>query len=162
MESPIVVAILVFLSIYLAFLLIRLFADFFLVGIALGSATLAYNIQGFYPEFLMVLQESNILNILGLTLPQQSTPEAIFTIASLIVVVAILVCIPILPFSATYRLLLGVDNPAFARKESKVRGWIVEEIQRDHQRRKEELRRVEERQREQELPPVEELKGNSQ
>ncbi len=152
MESPIIVAILVFLSIYLTFLLIRLFADFFLVGIALASATLAYNIQGFYPDFVMVLQESNILNILGLTLPEQSNPEAIFIIAGLIVIVAILVSIPFLPFSATYRLLLGVDNPAFARKEAKVRGWILEEIQRDHKRReKEQQQCIEKRQREKEV-----------
>jgi len=137
-ESPIGVAVLVFLSIFFIFLLIRLFADFLLVGIALGSATLAYNIQGFYPDILMVLQESNILHVLGLTLPKQSNPEAVFIIASLIVVTAILISIPILPFSATYRLLLGVDNPAFARKESKVRGWILEEIQRDHQRHEKE------------------------
>lgn len=161
MESPIVVAILVFLSIYLAFLLIRLFADFFIVGVALLSAVIAYNIQRFYPEFLMILQESNFLNMLGLTLPEQPTPEAVFTIAGLIVVVAILVSIPILPFSATYRLLLGVDNPAFARKESKVRGWIVEEIQRDHQRREKQLRREEQRQREEKLQPQSELPENS-
>jgi signal transduction histidine kinase len=129
-ESPIVVAIMVFASIYLAFLLIRLFADFFLVAIALGSAVLAYHIHMFYPEFLMVLRESNILSLLKLTLPDQPTDEAIFIIASLITAAAVLISIPILPFSAAYRLMLGVDNPAFAKKEAKVRGWIVEEIER--------------------------------
>ncbi|HEC83967.1 MAG: hypothetical protein DRR08_08975 [Candidatus Parabeggiatoa sp. nov. 2] len=134
MESPIVVAIMVFAGIYLAFLLIRLFADFFLVAIALGSAVLAYHIHTFYPDFLMVLQESNILSLLKLTLPDQPTDEAIFIIAGLIAATAVLISIPILPFSAAYRLLLGVDNPAFAKKEAKVRGWIVEEIERYRER----------------------------
>lgn len=134
MDSPIVVAILVFFSIYAVFLLIRLFADFFLVGIALGSAVLAYNIKYFYPEFLMVLDEVKILNLLGITLPREHPDGgAIFVIASLIIIVAVLLSIPFLPFSATYRQLLGIENPVFARKEEKVRAWIHEEIQRYNQ-----------------------------
>ncbi len=140
MESPVVVALLVFVSIYFIFLLIRLFADFFLVGIALGSAVLAYHIHGYYPEFIMILQESRILNLLHLTLPDQPDNWAIFIIASLITAGAILISIPILPFSATYRFLLGVDNPAFARKEAKVRGWMIEEIERYHRQREEEYK----------------------
>jgi hypothetical protein len=129
-DSPAVVAILVFFSIYLIWFLIRLFADLFLVGIALVSALLAYNIESYYEQFLMVLQESNLLNLLSITLPEQADSMAIFKIASLITVAAVLVSIPILPFSATYRQLLGIENPLFARKEAKVRGWIIEEIQR--------------------------------
>ncbi len=140
MESPIIVAILVFASIYAAFLLIRLFADFFLVGIALCSAVLAYNIHSYYPDFLMILQESSLLNLLGLTLPDQPNSWAIFIIASLIVAGAVLISIPILPFSATYRFMLGVDNPAFAKKESKVRGWITEEVDRRFRERERQLR----------------------
>jgi len=139
-ESPILVAILVFVSIYAAFLLIRLFADFFLVGIALVSAVLAYNIHSYYPDFVMILQESSLLNVLELTLPDQPNSWAIFIIASLIVVGAVLISIPILPFSATYRHMLGVDNPAFAKKESKVRGWIAEEVERRFREREQQLR----------------------
>ncbi|MDM8557547.1 hypothetical protein [Candidatus Parabeggiatoa sp. HSG14] len=132
MDSPFFVAILVFVSIYLIFLLIRLFADFFLVAIALSSAVLAYNIQNFYEEILMILQESNLLNLLGLALPEQPDTWAIASIAGLIIVVAVLLSIPFLPFSATYRVMFGIENPVFQRKEAKVRGWIVEEIQRYH------------------------------
>lgn len=130
MDSPTVVAILVFLSIYLIWFLIRLFADLFLVGIALVSAFLAYNIESYYEPFLMVLQESNLLNLLSMTLPEQADSLAVFKIACLITAAAVLISIPILPFSATYRHLLGIENPLFARKEAKVRGWIIEEIQR--------------------------------
>lgn len=138
-DSPIVVAISVFLSIYLTFLLIRLFADFFLVGIALGSAVLAYHIQEYYSEFLMVLQESNILSLLSLNLPpEQPDSWAIFTIAGIIAGGAVLISIPILPFSATYRQMLGVENPVFARKEAKVRAWIHEEMELYQQRQKNE------------------------
>lgn len=134
MESPIIVAILVFLSIYLIWFLIRVLSDLVLVGIAMGSAILAYHIEPFYPEFLMVLTESNILNLLGLTLPKQPDSWAIFTIAILITIVAVLISIPILPFSHTYRLMFGIENPVvFRRKEAKVRSWIIEEIQRHHQ-----------------------------
>jgi hypothetical protein len=136
-SSPIVVAILVFVSIYLVFLLIRLFADFFIVGIALGSATLAYHINSLYPEIIMILKESNLLNLLGMTLPEQPDDQAIYKIAGLIVVAAIMICIPILPFSATYRQLLGVENPVYALKEAKIKGWIREEIERyDGEQRK--------------------------
>jgi hypothetical protein len=132
-ETPIVVAILVFLSIYLAFLLIRLFADFFLVAIALTSAALAYNIQNYYPEILMILQESSLLNTLNLTLPEQPTQQAVLIIAGLIVTAAVLISIPFLPFSATYRVMFGIENPVFSRKEAKVRAWIHDEIERYHQ-----------------------------
>ena len=134
MESPIIVAILVFVSIYLIWFLIRLLADFVLVGIAIVSAILTYHIEPFYPEFLMVLTESNILSLLGLTLPEQPDKWAIFTIAILITIVAVLISIPFLPFSHTYRLMFGIENPAvFRRKEASVRGWIIEEIQHYHQ-----------------------------
>jgi len=132
-EIPILVAILVFLGIYLAFLLIRLFADFFLVAIALTSAWLAYNIQNFYPEILMILQESSLLNTLRLTLPEQPDQQAVLIIAGLIVAGAVLISIPFLPFSATYRTMFGIENPVFSRKEAKVRAWIHEEIERYQQ-----------------------------
>ena len=131
MESPILVAISVFISIYIVWYLIRLFADFILVGIALGSAALAYNIHQFYPEFKMVLEESNILNVIHATLPQQLNADGVIVIISLIIFAAVLVSIPFLPFSATYRIMFGVENPVFfRRKEAKVRSWIYAEIER--------------------------------
>jgi hypothetical protein len=131
MESPIIVAISVFVSIYIVWYLIRLFADFFLVAIALGSAALAYNIHQFYPEFKIVLEESNILNVINATLPQQLDTGALIIIASLIIFGAVLISIPFLPFSATYRAMFGLENPVvFRRKEAKIRSWIHAEIKR--------------------------------
>jgi hypothetical protein len=124
--QSIFLALAVFISIFLGFLFIRFFADFVLVAVALGSAILAYQIQAFYPEILMILQESNILRFLGLTLPEQANNFAIFIIASLITILAIVICIPILPFSATYRFLLGVEPSLFAQK--KIRNWINQEV----------------------------------
>lgn len=134
MDSPFVIAILVFVAIYLVWYFIRVLADFFLVGIALGSAILAYNIENWYSIFKMVLKETNFLDIFGMTLPvNQPDTGAIFIIAIFIVLGAVLVSIPFLPFSATYRMILGIEGPVFKRKEAKVRAWIVEEIQSYHQ-----------------------------
>lgn len=130
MDSPIVVAILVFLSIYFVFLLIRLLSDMIIVGIALSSAILAYNIKGHYSEFLPVLQESPFLTLFGVNLPTQPDTSAIYLIAIFIILIAILFCLPFLPFSATYRYMLGVEKPLFS-EQAKVRGWILEELERN-------------------------------
>ncbi|MCK5718581.1 MAG: hypothetical protein KAH84_01390 [Thiomargarita sp.] len=135
MDSPLITAILVFISIYVIFFLIRLFADFLLAIIAIGSAILAFNIKGSYNEFKMVLEELNIFSFLNLSLPAEPTGQGIFMIAIMIVIAAILVSIPVLPFSATYRQMLGVETSVFARKENKVRAWIAEEIQRQQKHR---------------------------
>jgi len=156
MESPILVAISVFISIYIVWYLIRLFADFFLVGIALGSAALAYNIHQFYPEFKMVLEESGILNAIHATLPQQLDASGIIVIASLIIFTAVLVSIPFLPFSATYRAMFGIENPVFfRRKEAKIRSWIYAEIERHHLEKQ-----LEQKQEQSKPAPQEELKNN--
>ncbi len=139
MESPIVVATLVFVSIYFIWYLIRVFADFFLVGIALSSAVLAYYIPNFYPTIRILLKESGLSNLIGMTfLPAQPDTGAIFIIAGLIVALAVLISIPILPFSATYRIMFGVEGPVFKRREAKVRAWIIEEVQRYQQSPQEE------------------------
>lgn len=128
MNSPIVIAILVFISIYLIFLLIRLFADMFIVGIALASSVLAYNIKGHYPDFVSLLQDSPIINLTGASLPPQPTSGSIFLIALILTIGAVLLCLPFLPFSATYRFMLGIEKPLFS-EEAKVRGWIREELE---------------------------------
>ncbi|MFK5969327.1 MAG: hypothetical protein QM487_04300 [Candidatus Marithrix sp.] len=130
MDSPIVIACLVFISIYLLWFIIRLFADFVLVGIAFLSAVLAYHIQPYYSEILMILTESNLLEFLNL--PAESNEIAILKIAGLIIACAVLVSIPILPFSATYRLMFGVEIPVFFCRKNKIRDLITEEIQRQN------------------------------
>jgi hypothetical protein len=129
-SSPIVVAIFVFLSIYLIFLLIRLLSDLVIVGVALASAVLAYHIKGHYSDFLPILRELPFLDVLGINFPDQPEVATIYVIASLIIAGAVLVCLPFLPFSATYRIMLGVEKPLFS-EETKVRGWIREEIDRN-------------------------------
>ncbi len=136
MDSPIVIAISVFVSIYFIWYLIRVFADFFLVSIALCSAVLSYYIPNLYPMIHLGLKETNLLNILGMTwLPEQPDTAAIIIIAGLIVVVAVLISIPILPFSATYRIMFGIEGPVFRQKEAKVRNWIIEEVQHCHDKK---------------------------
>lgn len=131
MSSPVVVAIFAFLSIYLVFLLIRLFSDLIIVGIALTSAVFAYYLTGHYSSWLPHLRELPFLNVLGITFPDQPEVSTLYIIASLIVVGAVLLCVPFLPFSATYRFMLGVEKPLFS-EEAKVRGWIREEIDRNN------------------------------
>jgi hypothetical protein len=150
-ESPILLGIAVFVTIFLVFFLIRLFADWILVAIALGSAVLSYHIHQFYPEFLMILQESGLLEILKITLPEQPDNLAILMIAGLITTIAIIISLPILPFSVTYRFLLGVEPSIYAQKkiqkligkevkqqlpaflEKKVQKWIHQEVQKNLQ-----------------------------
>jgi hypothetical protein len=146
-DSPIFVAISVFLLIYLAFFLIRLFADFILVGIALFSAGFIYYFLSdaeVYKTVVMLSKETQIFNLLFQGLPEQLEEvdqNAKIVLATLISLAAVLVSIPFLPFSATYRFMFGVENPVFQRKESKVRGWIIEEIQ--HYYHQQEIRRNE-------------------
>lgn len=152
MESPILLAVAVFVSIFLVYFLIRLLADLIIVAIALGSAVLSYHINQFYPEFLLVLQESGLLELLKITLPEQPDNMAILIIAGLITSVAIIITIPILPFSATYRFLLGVEPSVYAQKkfqnwigkavkeqlpsvlEKRVSNWIRQEIQKNQRK----------------------------
>ncbi|TGO02799.1 hypothetical protein PN36_18880 [Candidatus Thiomargarita nelsonii] len=124
------VAIFVFLGIYFVWYSIRFFADFCLVGIALGGAVLAYRIPDWYPIFHMIWKESSFLSIFGPLSPNQPDIAATFFIALLIIAGAVLLSIPFLPFSATYRFMLGVDGPVF---RNKVRAWIIEEVQFYHQ-----------------------------
>ncbi|MDM8567968.1 procyclic acidic repetitive family protein [Thiotrichales bacterium HSG1] len=131
MDSPIIIASIVFISIYLVWFVIRLFADLVLVGIACLSALLAYNIQSFYPEILMILTELNLLDIFAL--PEEPNELAIFKIVGLIIACAVFISIPILPFSSTYRMMFGVEIPIIYCRKTKLQKFIKEEIQRQNQ-----------------------------
>ncbi|ALG68050.1 hypothetical protein [Beggiatoa leptomitoformis] len=132
MDEPMIVALLVIVSIYVFFLLIRLFADIYIAGVALVCAVIAYNIPAFYPEASSLLQDVGILKVLHLSLPEQPDTTAIYTIAGLIAFFGVLVCLPMLPFSATYRWMLGVERLS-RKEEAKIRYWIQEEIERTMQ-----------------------------
>jgi len=140
-DSPIVVAILVFLGIYFTFFVIRLFADFILVSIALLCAGFTYYFLSdpeTYHTIVEFSKELPIFSTLLQALPdqlEQLEQSAIIVIATSMGAFAVLLSIPFLPFSAAYRFMFGIENPVFQRKESKVRGWIIEEIQRYHQQR---------------------------
>lgn len=131
LNSRIAVAIAVFITIYLSFLLIRLFADFFLVTIAIGSAFLVYQISDpvWYGIYTTILTETPVLKgMFSNPLPVPADPATILSIATIVTILAIIISLPFLPFSATYRVLLGIELPAFKRKEGKVRHWIRQEI----------------------------------
>ncbi len=133
MDHPIVVAIIVFVSIYIAFLLIRLLADMFIVGIALACAVAAYSLIGFdlYPAFRDALMvDIGLLAKLGVNLPQQPETWAVYTIAGLIAIVGVIACVPFLPFSATYRKMLGVEKLS-RKEEAKIKQWVQEELKKD-------------------------------
>ncbi|OQW93415.1 MAG: hypothetical protein BWK79_11275 [Beggiatoa sp. IS2] len=134
--QSLIIAIIAFLSIYLMFLLIRIFADMFIVGIALVGALAAYSIRGFdlYSSFRQGLEgfESlkKLLDFVGLGIPEQPDILGISIMVVIIVMGCLLVCLPFLPFSATYRQILGVEKLT-RKEETRVRQWINEEIERN-------------------------------
>ena len=123
-------SVLVLFGIYLIFFLIRLLADMFIVGIALSAAILSYNIEKFYPYILPILDDSPLVSWFNIALPK-GNPESgtIFFIAVLITLLAVILCLPFLPFSETYRQMLGVEKPT-EFQEAKVKQWVHEEVSR--------------------------------
>jgi hypothetical protein len=76
-----------------------------------------------------------------------------------IVIVAVFLCIPFLPFSDTYRKILGIEKPV-STEEARIRRWILEEI--DRIRKEEQIVRETEQERsivtETVEPTIEEVK----
>lgn len=129
MDSPIVVAFIVFLSIFFMFLLMRLFADMYIVAVALVAAGTAYLIPGDYKEFhKFFMEDMPAFNVIGVELSPQADLLSIYLIALLIMLFAVLLCLPALPFSATYRQILGA-NSLSRSEESKIKRWIGESIE---------------------------------
>lgn len=131
MDLPIVVASVVFVGVFLMFLLIRFFADMYIVAVALVAAGAAYFIPTgeYYKEFRKILTDDfKILNLIGVSLPEQPDLISIYIIAVLIMLFAVLFCLPALPFSATYRQILGA-NQLPASEELKIKHWIGEAIE---------------------------------
>lgn len=129
MDSPIVVALIVFFSIFFMFLLMRLFADMYIVAVALVAGGTAYFIPGEYKEFYKVFMEDMPrLNVIGVELSPQADLLSIYFIALLIMLFAVLLCLPALPFSATYRQILGANSLSHS-EELKIKRWIGESIE---------------------------------
>lgn len=129
MDNPIVVAIVVFVALYVLFFLVRVLADMYLVGVALVCAVAAYHIPSYYGEFVEGLNTLNLIEPLGVKLPETADTAGIWIIAVYLVVFGLLACLPALPFSATYRYMLGVDRLT-QHEERKIRHWINEEFER--------------------------------
>jgi len=130
LNSQIVMAILVFISVYTFFFLIRLLADMYIVAIAIIAATGGYFIPDAYPEFRLILQEFKFLENLGIIFPEQADDLAFFKMAAIIVLFSVLICLPLLPFSATYRQILGVERLSTSEK-NKIRELVHQELHRN-------------------------------
>jgi len=129
LNSQIMIAILVFVSVYTLFFLIRVLADMYIVAIAIIAAVGGYFIPDAYSEFRLILQEVVFLENIGFILPEQPDGWAFFKMASLIVLFSVLICLPVLPFSATYRQILGVERLSPSEK-AKIRELVHEELHR--------------------------------
>lgn len=127
MDSPWVFAVVAFFAIYLLFFIISLLADIYIVAVALLSAIFAFNIPKWYPELYSSLNELAFLDHIGLTLAAQPTSYDYYTIIALVVILAVFLCIPVLPFSATYRQMLGA-NRLSKHEEACVKRLVTEEI----------------------------------
>lgn len=130
MDSPFVVALLVFFGIFFMFLVISLLSDLVIVGIALGCAVVAYYIPSLYPEFYELLSANlHGLQQFGITLPQQLDTQTHYLLAGLVVLIGTVACIPVLPFSATYRQMLGA-NKLSSQDDVHVKRLVAEELER--------------------------------
>jgi len=144
--SQLIIALAVFVSIYLIFfLLIRLFADMAIVGTSLVCAGIAFLIPPYYSSFKELIQGIGIISSLGLKIPDSPTLVGMLIIASFVVLLGVLICLPFLPFSETYRTILGMGklgvteiqvkqliNDELANvddlDEKKIKQWIREEL----------------------------------
>ncbi|MEK7990475.1 MAG: hypothetical protein VSS52_005670 [Thiotrichaceae bacterium] len=127
-DTEILSAIGVFLSIYIVYFLIRIFADLMLVAIALFSAVAAFNIKSYYPEFREFLSNFKILGKFGIEFTEQASTGSIAIIAAFIVVAGVIASLPFLAFSQTYRLMLGIEKLT-SREEEKIRLWVNDEAE---------------------------------
>jgi hypothetical protein len=125
-DTEILSALGVFISIYLMFLIIRILADFMLALIASIAAVVAFNISTYYDEFRELLSSLRVLEVVGIELAAQATIMDIAIIAGFIVLAAVILSLPFLPFSQTYRLMLGIEKLS-SREEDKIRQWVIDE-----------------------------------
>jgi hypothetical protein len=136
MDSPIIIALAVFLGIFLMFFIISLLSDLLIVGIVLSSAVLAYFIPEIYQASYFqgfLHNQLSFLQSFGISFPAELDAATYYLIGALIVFAGTLICIPVLPFSAVYRQMLGA-NKISGRDEHKVRAIVVEELELVRQR----------------------------
>jgi hypothetical protein len=136
MESPFLIALIVFFGIFILFFFISLLSDLFVIAIMISSATLAYFIPEFYdsPNFQQFLNENlSFIRMLGMSFPEQLDTATHYVLAALIMLGGTLACVPVLPFSAVYRQMLGA-NKISRSDELHVRALVAEELELIRQR----------------------------
>lgn len=127
MDSPLVIALMVFVGIFVMFFIVSLLADLWIFVVSLGSAVAAYFMRDWYPMVFEVIKTSPIVQQLPLMPPDKLDSTTMFIVAGVLVVIATILCIPALPFSATYRQMLGA-NKLTRRDETFIRGLIKTEL----------------------------------
>ncbi|GEM_PF-1996621 len=129
MDSPWIVALLVFLGIFLMFVLISLLADLLIIGTAISCAAAAYFMPNWYPLFFDFVKDTQLPVYLGLADPSGGALEQVtlYSMSALLVFGGTLICIPALPFSATYRQILGA-NKIGKSDETFVRALVRSEL----------------------------------
>ncbi len=125
--TQIFMAIAVFLSISIMFfLLLRLFSDMAIVGASLTCAGVAFLIPPYYSAFRDVIHSISLFSSIGLKIPENPTVFGMTLIAALVVILGVLICLPFLPFSETYRTILGVGKANIT--EAQVKQLIIDEL----------------------------------
>jgi len=127
MDTPVVIALIVFFGIFLMFFIVSLLSDSWIFLVSLGSAAAAYFMRDWYPMVFDVIKTSPVVQQLHLMPPDKLDGTTIFIITGVLVVIATILCIPALPFSATYRQMLGA-NKLTRRDETFIRGLIKTEL----------------------------------
>jgi hypothetical protein len=127
MDTPVVIALIVFFGIFLMFFIVSLLSDLWIFLVSLGSAAAAYFMRDWYPMVFDVIKTSPVVQQLHLMPPDKLDSTTIFIIAGVLVIIATILCIPALPFSATYRQMLGA-NKLTRRDETFIRGLIKTEL----------------------------------
>ncbi len=130
MDAPWILALIAFFGIFLMFVIISLLADLLIIGAALGCAAAAYFMPSWYPLFFEFIQDTQLPVYLGLKAPLEGgglEQMTLYTMVGLLVFLGTLICIPALPFSATYRQVLGA-NKIGKRDEVFVRALVRSEL----------------------------------
>lgn len=132
MDSPWVLALIAFFGIFLMFVIISLLADLLIIGTAVGCAAAAYFLPSWYPLFYDFVQNTQLPIYLGLTAPLESgglEQATLYAMMGLIILLGTLICIPALPFSGTYRFILGANSRKITKSdENYIRDLVRSEI----------------------------------
>jgi len=128
MDTPLILALCVFFGIFLMFFFLSLLSDLLIIGIAVGCAAAAYFIPDWYPMLYEALQGSPLLTYLSLGAPETLSASNRYVLSALLTLLGALFCIPALPFSATYRQLLGA-NKIGRQDESYIKSLVRSELE---------------------------------